>query len=92
MGGARSEHHLRSCKTDCGHLLGAAGALEFMIAVAAMELDLLPPTMHLDKADAACDLDYAPGQARTAVALGTVMSSSFAFGGTNAVLIARRVT
>jgi 3-oxoacyl-[acyl-carrier-protein] synthase II len=74
-----------------GHLLGAAGALEFMIAVAAMERGLLPPTMHLEKPDAACDLDYVAGQARTGVALGAVMSNSFAFGGTNAVLIARHV-
>jgi 3-oxoacyl-[acyl-carrier-protein] synthase II len=80
-----------STKSMHGHLLGAAGALEFMIAVAAMERGLLPPTMHLDEPDAACDLDYVAGQARTGVALGAVMSNSFAFGGTNAVLIARHV-
>jgi 3-oxoacyl-[acyl-carrier-protein] synthase II len=81
-----------STKSMHGHLLGAAGALEFMIAVAAMQRGVLPPTMHLGQADAACDLDYVPGKARSGVMLNTVMSNSFAFGGTNAVLVAQRVT
>jgi 3-oxoacyl-[acyl-carrier-protein] synthase II len=46
--------------------------------------------MHLANPDRACDLDYVPGQARPAPGLGAIMSSSFAFGGTNAVLVARR--
>jgi 3-oxoacyl-[acyl-carrier-protein] synthase II len=79
-----------STKSMHGHLLGAAGALEFLIAVAAMERGVLPPTMHLSVADAACDLDYVAGEARAGVKLGAVMSNSFAFGGTNAVLIARQ--
>jgi 3-oxoacyl-(acyl-carrier-protein) synthase len=78
-----------STKSMHGHLLGAAGALEFMIAVAAMERGVLPPTMHLNAADVDCDLDYVAGEARAGVKLQTVMSNSFAFGGTNAVLIAR---
>jgi 3-oxoacyl-[acyl-carrier-protein] synthase II len=73
-----------------GHLLGAAGALEFVIAVASMERSLVPPTMHLDSPDAACDLDYVAGRARTGIPLRMVMSNSFAFGGTNAVLIAEQ--
>jgi 3-oxoacyl-[acyl-carrier-protein] synthase II len=81
-----------STKSMHGHLLGAAGALEFMIAVAAMERGLLPPTMHLNEADTACDLDYVAGRARTGLMLDAVMSNSFAFGGTNAVLIARHAT
>jgi 3-oxoacyl-[acyl-carrier-protein] synthase II len=71
-----------------GHLLGAAGALEFVIAVASMERGIVPPTMHLDLRDPDCDLDYVPERARTGVNLKAVMSNSFAFGGTNAVLIA----
>jgi 3-oxoacyl-[acyl-carrier-protein] synthase II len=63
-----------------------------MIAVAAMERGLLPPTMHLNEADTACDLDYVAGRARTGLMLDAVMSNSFAFGGTNAVLIARHAT
>jgi 3-oxoacyl-[acyl-carrier-protein] synthase II len=77
-----------STKSMHAHLLGAAGALEFVIAVAALGRGTLPPTMHLDVPDPACDLDYVAGTARTGVALRTVMSNSFAFGGTNAVLIA----
>ena len=79
-----------STKSMHGHLLGAAGALEFAIAVASLESGVVPPTMHLDASDADCDLDYVPGRARRGLALRAVMSNSFAFGGTNAVLIACR--
>jgi 3-oxoacyl-[acyl-carrier-protein] synthase II len=79
-----------STKSMHGHLLGAAGALEFLLAVVAMQSSVLPPTMHLNLADAACDLDYVAGNARMGVKLDAVMSNSFAFGGTNAVLIARK--
>jgi 3-oxoacyl-[acyl-carrier-protein] synthase II len=77
-----------STKSMHAHLLGAAGALEFVIAVAALGRGTLPPTMHLDDPDPACDLDYVAGKSRSGVALRLVMSNSFAFGGTNAVLIA----
>jgi 3-oxoacyl-[acyl-carrier-protein] synthase II len=77
-----------STKSMHGHLLGAAGALEFVIAVMSLTRGIVPPTMHLDAPDTACDLDYVPGHARTA-RLRAVMSNSFAFGGTNAVLVAR---
>src|SRR5271166_3969968 len=77
-----------STKSMHGHLLGAAGALEFVIAVASLERGVVPPTMHLDSPDPGCDLDYVAGCARTGVRMRSVMSNSFAFGGTNAVLIA----
>lgn len=77
-----------STKSMHGHLLGAAGALEFLVSVAALERGIVPPTMHLDSPDTACDLDYVPDRARSGVALRTVMSNSFAFGGTNATLVA----
>jgi len=77
-----------STKSTHGHLLGAAGALEFVIAVISLERCMVPPTMHLDAPDPACDLDYVAGAARLGIELGAVMSNSFAFGGTNAVLIA----
>jgi 3-oxoacyl-(acyl-carrier-protein) synthase len=79
-----------STKSMHGHLLGAAGALEFVIAVASLRRGIAPPTMHLDRPDPACDLDYVSGSARTGLILRAVMSNSFAFGGTNAVLIAER--
>jgi 3-oxoacyl-[acyl-carrier-protein] synthase II len=77
-----------STKSMHGHLLGAAGALEFVIAVMSLTRRMVPPTMHLDTPDPACDLDYVPGHARDAH-LQAAMSNSFAFGGTNAVLILR---
>ena len=72
-----------------GHLLGAAGALEFVIALLAMDKKAIPPTAHLDVPDPECDLDYVPNQGRHGLNIRGVMSNSFAFGGTNAVLIAR---
>jgi 3-oxoacyl-[acyl-carrier-protein] synthase II len=76
-----------STKSMHGHLLGAAGALEFVIAVASLERGIVPPTMHLDVPDPACDLDYVAAGPLTGVTLRAVMSNSFAFGGTNAALI-----
>jgi 3-oxoacyl-[acyl-carrier-protein] synthase II len=79
-----------STKSMHGHLLGAAGALEFVAAAMALASGTVPPTMHLRHPDPLCDLDYVPMRSRRVPALEAVMSSSFAFGGTNAVLIARR--
>jgi len=76
-----------STKSMHGHLLGAAGALEFVVAVMCLRRDSIPPTMHLDSPDPACDLDYVADGARRGLGLRCVMSNSFAFGGTNAVLI-----
>ena len=77
-----------STKSMHGHLLGGAGALEFVISVACLARAVVPPTLHLNTPDPACDLDYVSSGARTGVKLRSVMSNSFAFGGTNAVLIA----
>lgn len=77
-----------STKSMHGHLLGAAGALEFVIGVVALERAIVPPTMHLNENDPTCDLDYVRNGARAGIELRSIMSNSFAFGGTNAVLIA----
>jgi 3-oxoacyl-(acyl-carrier-protein) synthase len=74
-----------------GHLLGAAGALELVICVGCLERGWIPPTMHLDHPDPACDLDYVAGAARENVPLRIAFSNSFAFGGTNAVLAVEKV-
>jgi 3-oxoacyl-[acyl-carrier-protein] synthase II len=79
-----------STKAIHGHLLGAAGSLEFIVAVICLERQLIAPTMHLDAPDPECDLDYVAEGVRRGVELGAVMTNSFAFGGTNAVLIAER--
>ena len=81
-----------STKALHGHLLGASGAVELITAVMAMRTGTIPPTCHYAQADPRCDLDYVPNTARKGVAIGAVMSNSFAFGGTNAVLIAQRTS
>jgi 3-oxoacyl-[acyl-carrier-protein] synthase II len=80
-----------STKSMHGHLLGAAGALELVASVLAMRSATLPPTMHLEVPDPKCDLDYVPLVARQVERVRAVMSNSFAFGGTDAVLVARHV-
>ena len=80
-----------STKSMHGHLMGASGAVEFIAAVKALEQQAVPPTINLKTTDPACDLDYVPNLGRSNVMLRHVMSSSFAFGGTGAVLIASKV-
>ena len=70
-----------------GHLLGAAGALECVLSLLALRHGTALPTMHLQAPDPNCDLDYVPNRAREGVAARTMISNSFAFGGTNAVLV-----
>jgi 3-oxoacyl-[acyl-carrier-protein] synthase II len=78
-----------STKSMTGHAIGAAGALESIICVKAMEAGVMPPTINLDHPDPECDLDYVPNEARSKK-LDVVMSNSFAFGGQNCVLIFRK--
>ena len=78
-----------STKSMHGHLLGAAGALEMAISIEAIARGVVPPTRNLRVADPQCDLDYVSDGARQVKGLEAVMSSSFAFGGTNAVLIVK---
>jgi 3-oxoacyl-(acyl-carrier-protein) synthase len=90
FGASAARIPVSSTKSMHGHLLGAAGALEFAAALLALRSGVLPPTINLREPDPECDLDYVPLTARKGVAMGAVMSNSFAFGGTNAVLVARR--
>ena len=78
-----------STKSMHGHLLGAAGALEFAATVLAIENRVIPPTRHLVNPDPECDLDYVAEFARPVASLTTAMSNSFAFGGTNVSLLCR---
>ena len=80
-----------STKSMHGHLIGAAGAVEFVISLLAIKNKAIPPTANLMVSDPACDLDYVPNVGRTGQDVRVVMSNSFAFGGTNAVLIAREI-
>jgi 3-oxoacyl-[acyl-carrier-protein] synthase II len=80
---------ISSTKSMTGHLLGAAGGVEAIVSVLALERGILPPTINLDNPDPECDLDYIPHTARK-VQVEVVMSNSFGFGGTNACLVFRR--
>jgi 3-oxoacyl-[acyl-carrier-protein] synthase II len=75
-------------KSMTGHLLGAAGGIEAVVSILAINKDMVPPTINLNHPDPECDLDYVPNQARP-VKVKTVMSNSFGFGGHNSVLIFR---
>jgi 3-oxoacyl-[acyl-carrier-protein] synthase II len=78
-----------STKSMTGHLLGAAGGVEAIVSILAMEREILPPTINLDSPDPECDLDYIPHKARKA-RVDLVMSNSFGFGGTNACVVFKR--
>jgi 3-oxoacyl-[acyl-carrier-protein] synthase II len=80
---------ISATKAMHGHLLGAAGALECVLSLLAMQHAVALPTLHLHAPDPECDLDYVPNAARDGVAVRTMLSNSFAFGGTNAVLALR---
>ena len=78
-----------STKSMTGHMLGAAGGAEAVIGALALLRGILPPTINYENPDPECDLDYVPNQARE-VRVDAMMSNSFGFGGTNAVLILKR--
>ncbi len=80
-----------STKSMTGHLLGASGALEAVVAALAITNGILPPTINYETPDPNCDLDYVPNQPRKAD-VENVMSNSFGFGGHNATLILSRYT
>ena len=73
-------------KSMTGHLLGAAGAVEAVLCIRALETGVLPPTINLEKPDPACDLDHVANKARQ-LRIQVALSNSFGFGGTNATLI-----
>jgi nodulation protein E len=74
-----------------GHSLGAAGAVEFVATLLAMEGEFIPPTANFLGSDPQCDLDYVPNLPRPG-RIEVALSNSFAFGGLNAVIAFRRST
>ncbi len=80
-----------STKSMHGHLMGAAGALEAVITTLAVHNNTLPPTINLVQPDPECDLDYVPNVSKQLDRLEYAMSNSFAFGGTGAALILKKL-
>lgn len=78
-----------STKSMTGHLLGAAGGVEFITLVLAIGNSIIPPTINLDNPDPKCDLDYVPNKAREKE-VNFAMSNAFGFGGHNASIIAKK--
>ncbi|PIQ91027.1 MAG: beta-ketoacyl-[acyl-carrier-protein] synthase II [Candidatus Omnitrophica bacterium CG11_big_fil_rev_8_21_14_0_20_41_12] len=78
-----------STKSMTGHLLGAAGGVEFVVCCLAIKDGVVPPTINYDHPDSDCDLDYVPNTARQAM-INTCMSNSLGFGGHNASLIVKK--
>lgn len=88
--GAHADHvPVSGTKGYHGHALGATGAWEAAICALALDRGWIPPTLNLERADAACDLDCVPGAGR-AMAFDVAISNSFGFGGINACLVLRR--
>jgi 3-oxoacyl-[acyl-carrier-protein] synthase II len=79
---------ISSTKSMTGHMLGAAGGVEAIVSILAMENNVLPPTINLEFPDPDCDLDYVPNEPRQRT-IRTCLSNSFGFGGTNGCLIFR---
>jgi 3-oxoacyl-[acyl-carrier-protein] synthase II len=80
---------ISSTKSMTGHLLGAAGGIEAVFSILALQHGIIPPTINLDDPDPECDLDYVPNQSR-ACSFDVAISNAFGFGGVNACLVFRR--
>lgn len=90
LGGKENCPPMSSIKGQIGHCLGAAGGIEAVTCLMAMRDGIIPPTINHETLDENCDLDIVPNKAKKAV-LNTVMSNSFGFGGTNGVLIFKKI-
>ncbi|MBF0206166.1 MAG: beta-ketoacyl-ACP synthase II [Oligoflexia bacterium] len=80
---------ISATKSMTGHLLGAAGAIESVFCVKALETGIIPPTINLEKPDPECDLFYVPNESISRP-IHYALSNSFGFGGTNASLVFKR--
>lgn len=91
FGGKEKCPPVSSTKGQIGHCLGAAGAIEAVFAIKALDEGIIPPTINVENQDPECDLDVVPNVARK-LELTTVMSNNFGFGGTNGSVIFKKYT
>ena len=82
---------ISSTKSMIGHTIGAAGAIELIATILAMQNNIIPPTINYQTKDPECDLDYVPNKARKVVKLNIAMSNSFGFGSNNAAIIVKNI-
>lgn len=82
--------HISSTKSEMGHALGAAGAIELIVSVMALRNGIVPPTIGLDEPDPECDLNYTPNKA-VETELDIAISNSLGFGGHNGCVAIRKV-
>ena len=90
FGGKENCPAVSSTKGQTGHCLGAAGGIEAVVTLMAMRDGILPPTINHINSDENCDLDIVPNKARKAD-INFAMSNSFGFGGTNGVVIFKKI-
>jgi 3-oxoacyl-[acyl-carrier-protein] synthase II len=90
FGNAVDSISMSSTKSAIGHLLGAAGAVEAIYSILAINDGVVPPTINLDNPSEGCDVDLVPHQAKERK-IETVLSNSFGFGGTNASVVFKKV-
>jgi 3-oxoacyl-[acyl-carrier-protein] synthase II len=88
LGNSAATTTMSSTKSSIGHLLGAAGAVEAIFSILAIRDQIAPPTLNLDNPSVETAIDLAPHKARKR-GIGTTLSNSFGFGGTNASLVFR---
>ncbi len=81
---------ISSTKSMTGHLLGAAGGVEFIVCCLAIEKGIIPPTINYEHPDPECDLDYVPNKARK-VRVSSALSNSLGFGGHNATVCVKKI-
>ena len=89
FGEAAAKIPISSTKSMTGHLLGAAGGVEFAACVCAIQDNIIPPTINYETPDPDCDLDYVPNEARQ-VTVTAAMSNSLGFGGHNASVVVKK--
>jgi len=77
-------------KSMTGHMLGAAGSVEAIIAILAIQNNMAPPTINLDNPDEGCDINFVANKAQNR-RIDVALSNSFGFGGTNGSLLFKRI-